>query len=485
MARGKYGVTPWGAWFIEVLNSYEMGARLDRGRTYANTGRVLSLTFDEGKAAAKVEGNYRPWYRVEIVFPGLKEKEKVYRMIEEDPVLLARIAAGELPGEFLAKLKAEGINLIPRRWRDMKRSCTCPDYGDPCKHMAALYYIIAREVDADPRTLFRLRGMDLEARFGGSVAVSLPAPFTVTAALPAARSAAPEPGAVPAAIPVLGEIPHCAELIISLLPPVPPFSDRDFALALSEFYHRAARFDLWEEAAAADDKGDAEHRFSRSRWTVLCPNPGPGAEPMLQEADVQGNKTAYTLIDAYSRFVNFSSDDGTDGYVFLFYLFKFLNLVCRACAFIPFVLLEKGILKIIWKPYDTLPQIAQVLDSLAGLERGMLPLPAGGNPGASGKKRGRKAAKAPEEETRVPASGRSVVDLLSSAFLGEWVKQNYFALRTSGGSREYRELLEVFFQGRGMETSSPVLRSLPGRGGGRKTGPRPAGLWTGRSRKDR
>jgi uncharacterized Zn finger protein/superfamily II DNA or RNA helicase len=478
MARSKYGVTPWGAWFIEVLNSYEMGSRLDRGRTYANTGRVLSLTIDEGKAIAKVEGNYRPYYRVEIDFPALKEQEKVYRMIEEDPILLSRIAAGELPEEFLVKLKAEGINLIPRRWKDMRRSCSCPDYGDPCKHMAALYYIIAREVDADPRVLFRIRGMDLEERFGRSVAVNLSAPFTVTAALPAVSQTSAgkkrnaETGWLPAGsageIPVLGEIPHCAELIISLLPPIPPFSDRDFALALAEFYHRAARFDLWEEASATDDKSDAEHRFSRSRWTVLCSNPGPGAEPMLQETDVQGKKTSYTLIDAYSRFVNFSSDDGTEDYIFLFYLFKFLNLVCRACAFIPFVLQEKEILKIIWKPYDTLPQIAQVLDALAGLERGMLFLPAGDKPVARSRKRGdtgeksdRNIKKTPGGETKVPASGRSVVDLLSSAFLGEWVKQNYFAFRTSGGSREYRELLEVFFQGRGMETDSPALRSLP------------------------
>jgi hypothetical protein len=259
---------------------------------------------------------------VEIDFPALKEREKVYRMIEEDPVLLSRIAAGELPEEFLLKLKAEGIDLIPRRWKEMKRSCSCPDYGDPCKHMAALYYIIAREVDADPGVLFRLRGMDLAARFGKSVALSLPAPFTITAS--------GRPAGGPAEPPVLDEIPHCAELITSLLPPEPPFSSRDFAFTLSEFYHRAAGRSPWEEAAVEED---TEHRFSRSRWAVLCPNPGPGAEPVLQQTDILGKKTKHALFDAYSRFVNFSSDDGTEDYVFLFHLFKFLNLLTRSCAF--------------------------------------------------------------------------------------------------------------------------------------------------------
>jgi hypothetical protein len=53
------------------------------------------------------------------------------------------------------------------------------------------------------------------------------------------------------------------------------------------------------------------------------------------------------------------------------------------------------------------------------------------------------------------------VDLLSSALLGEWVKRNYFAYQGSAGSREYRELLDVFFQGKSMGTASPALRSLP------------------------
>jgi superfamily II DNA or RNA helicase len=460
MAKSKYGVTPWGSWFIEVLDSYSMGARLGRGKTYANTGRVLSLEIDEGKAVARVEGNYRPFYRVEIDFPELKEREKVYRMIEKDPVLLARIAAGELPEEFLLKLKSEGINLIPRRWREMKRSCSCPDDGDPCKHMAALYYIIAREVDADPGVLFRLRGMDLAARFGRSVAVNLPAPFTVKPAAPEASAGKKDRGSIaglsektaetrPA--PALEAIPDCAELISSLLPPKPPFCDRDFAFTLAEFYHRTARSGPWEAASAAGEE-ELEHRFSRSRWSILCPNPGPGSEPILQETDILGKKTRHILFDAYSRFVNFSSDDGTEDYVFLFYLFKFLNLVTRSSAFIPFVLLEGGVLRIIWKPYDTLPQIAGFLDTLAGLERGMLPLNEEGDPGGGRKKAGK---------NEVRASGRSVVDLLSSALLGEWVKRNYFAYQGSAGSREYRELLDLFFQGKSMGTASPALRSLP------------------------
>ena len=459
--KGNYGVTPWGSWFIDVLDSYEMGARLDRGRTYANTGKVLSLEIEPGRAAAKVKGNYSPFYRVKITFPPLKEAEKVYKMIEGDPPLLARIAAGELPEIFLRKLIDKGINLIPRKWHDMERSCTCPDWGDPCKHMAALYYIIAREIDADPHVLFRLRGMDLAARFGKAAVHRISPPFAVALEKndkPAKKQAKPGEKSSTGGL-ELEEIPHCGELISALLPPSPPFSEKNFALVMAEFYHRCALHKAWESAKINEEnKAEIEHLFSRSRWTVICPDPKPGADAALQAEDINGKKKRYSLHEAFDCFVHFSSEDGTASYGFLFYLFKFLNLVCSAGAFIPYVLIqsdpaEKETLKIIWRPFETLPPVPDMLEALANYcpasgEFAMLPV----------KTKGQKA----RGQT---ASGRSVVDLLASAFLNELVRRRYLSFRGSlakyGTGDEYRELLNLFFQGIGTDVSSPARRSLP------------------------
>jgi len=426
----RYGVTPWGSWFIEVLDGYKMGARLDRGRTYANTGRVLSLSLNACCALAKVEGNYRPFYRVEILFPPLKEAEQVYQMIEEDPPLLARIAAGELPEAFLQKLRKKGINLIPRRWRDMQRSCNCPDYGDPCKHMAALYYIIAREIDADPHVLFRLRGMDLAVRFGQGAVFNIAPPFEIK------YGATGKPSQEPL---VLEEIPLCVELITAVLPSAPPFSDRDFAVVMAEFYHRCAHYRAWE-SDDAEEHSEKEHGFSRSTWTAICPNPAPGAMVYLDAEDINGKTTRYTLYEVFEHFVNFSSDDGTASYTFLFYLFKFLNLICSSGAFIPYVLKKDETLSIIWRPFETLPPVPDILKALASRECGIL----------TGKKR---------------LSERSVVDVLASAFLNEWVKRRFLTFDSSfnkyGSSEEYRELQNLFFRGEKIDVSSPARRSLP------------------------
>jgi SNF2 family DNA or RNA helicase/uncharacterized Zn finger protein len=467
MARQNYGVSPWGKWFIDVLDGYGMGARLDRGRSYANTGKVLSLDIRDGKAAAKVKGHYRPSYKVEIVFPPLAEKERVFALIEEDPSLLARIAAGELPEEFLRKLQREGIELIPRRWKDMKRSCNCPDWGDPCKHMAALYYVIAREIDADPHILFRLRGLELgelTKRFGASLSRELAPPFTVE---PAGEDS-PPPLETP---PEWAEIPHCTELILSLLPPEPAFSTRNFAVTLGEFYHHAARFIPWEDAesGAGEDAGEGERLFSRSRWTLECPDPRPGAAPVLLREGVTGDIERYTVWEAFTRFRLFSSDDGTENYTFLYYLFKFLGLICAAGAYIPYPVMEGAKLHVIWLAFDGIPAIRDAMDGLARRESRMLSWDRsweklGEKPP---KKRGRSArANAAKGSSAIPlvyASGRSVVNLIAQAVLNEWVKRNYFSQSRAKqqGDVRFRALLDLFFAGGKIDVSSPALRSLP------------------------
>jgi uncharacterized Zn finger protein/superfamily II DNA or RNA helicase len=430
MGTNDYGRSPWGRWFLEVLDSYSMGERLNRGRRYANGGKVLSLSIKDRRVIAKVRGSYRPSYTVIIDFPELKEKDRVLELIEEDPSLLARIAAGELPESFLQKLKRAGLNLIPARWDDMVRACSCPDYGDPCKHMAAIYYVLAREVDADPHLLFRLRGIDLSglsSRYGGTLDREIPAPFEIN---PAPRAAAH--AGEGRKIPEIPEIPRCGELICSLLPPSPSFSERDFAGVMGEFYRHAARF------VPRQDGGDEEHVWSRSRWAIECFRPRPGAQVFLIREDIRGEKTRQSPFEAFLRFRGFSSDDGTESYAFLFYLFKFLNLICAAGALSPAVYAAEGRLRVIWQCFGGLPQIGAALSAIAALGENMLALP----------KRGK---------TLRYADGPGAARLLASAFLGEWVKQGGFNPKGAAD----KELLGLFFRGEEMEVDTPARRSLP------------------------
>ena len=508
--KNLYSVTPWGRWFIDVLDSYKMGERLDRGRRYANSGKVLSLEINSGRVLAKVEGNSSPFYKVIISFPPLAHTEKVYKLIENDPPLMARIASGELPETFLKKLKKEGINLTPVRWQEMKRSCTCPDYGDPCKHMAALYYIIAREIDANPQVLFRLRGMDLAGRFGKAAVHRIAPPFTVTFAENNDDDDTLNPAKFPAQEPVeLEAIPYCGGLITSLLPSDPPFCARDFASVMAEFYHRCERNLAARSAESSADNsgiseneiiGQIEHDFSRSHWTAhaaLAANAvntaapaftdavGPGTEMILQAEDINGGKKRYTLYEAFNYFVNFSSDDGTASYNFLFYLFKFLNLICSSGAFIPYVYVSRDLnpesdeneetLKIIWRPFENLPQISSMLKHIASREftakaaRGMFTSANVFRITLSGRQTEKKQSLLKQSAGKKTVSAASAVDILASAFLNEWIRKSFLFFRDDfyrenyGKQQDddYKRLINMFFLGMFIDVSPPAKRSLP------------------------
>jgi len=505
--KNLYGVTPWGRWFVDVLDSYKMGERLDRGRRYANTGKVLSLEISEGRAAAKVEGKSSPFYKVVISFPPLEKAETVYKLIENDPPLMARIACGELPETFLHKLKDEGISLTPVRWREMKRSCTCPDYGDPCKHMAALYYIIAAEIDANPQVLFRLRGMDLARRFGKAAVYKIAPPFTVTfndtengklqAEASTEKNKIKEDSSLPETVD-FEPIPYSGELITSLLQSDPPFCGRNFAAVMAEFYHRCAgNFSAsgsseWESAFADSENiiEQSEHDFSRSVWSVHYPAgnfPEPGLEPVLQAQDINGEVKRYTLYEAFNYFVRFSQEYGTASYTFLFFLFKCLNLICSSGAFIPYVYVSgdlqssvpadddktenEEILKIIWRPFENLPQVAKMLKQI--VSSGYAQTAAGGMFAAVNVFRitlpGSRVSQHGQSKGKQTVSSQSAVDILCSAFLGEWVRKNFMLFREDFYREninkikniEYKSLLNMFFLGMFIDVSPPAKRSLP------------------------
>ncbi len=117
------------------------GGRLGRGRSYAGKGAVYELSVQGGAVSARVAGNYAPYYRVAIRFKPLPDKAvaAVGGAFAADPLSYARVAAGELPESLSEKLRASSVSLMPRRWSEIERSCSCPDTKDPCKYQAAVY----------------------------------------------------------------------------------------------------------------------------------------------------------------------------------------------------------------------------------------------------------------------------------------------------------------------------------------------------------
>ena len=160
----EIGRSWWSQRFLELLESFGLGSRLERGREYARTGQVVELDVEPGIALAKVQGSRFTPYRVRVRPPTFSEHQwrRAEKAIGARALTLAQLLAGEMPGDIEEVLASAKLALLPSSYDELRASCTCPDEANPCKHTAAAYYILAERFDADPFALFTMRGLTKE-----------------------------------------------------------------------------------------------------------------------------------------------------------------------------------------------------------------------------------------------------------------------------------------------------------------------------------
>jgi uncharacterized Zn finger protein len=158
--RGAIGEQWWSRRFIAVLESYGMSGRLQRGRSYARRGQVLEFALASGKVTARVQGSRPTPYQVSITVRPLTTPQwrEVESRLAGQALFRARLLAGEMPAEIEEVFASCGTPLFPESSRDLTMSCNCPDWGVPCKHLAAVCYVLAEAFDADPFAMLAWRG---------------------------------------------------------------------------------------------------------------------------------------------------------------------------------------------------------------------------------------------------------------------------------------------------------------------------------------
>ncbi len=160
-ARRTFGATWWGRAWTDAL---EHRARLDpnrlpRGRTYARANRASALVLSAGEITATVAGRRPSPYRVRVRIRTFddNEWEQVLAAVAAKAGHTAALLDGELDPGIVEDARAVGVELLPDAG-ELQPRCSCPDWADPCKHSAAVCYLVADELDADPFALFELRG---------------------------------------------------------------------------------------------------------------------------------------------------------------------------------------------------------------------------------------------------------------------------------------------------------------------------------------
>lgn len=199
----KVGATWWGQRWLEALErfGYAYSARLGRGRSYARQGRVHDLTVKDGVVAARVTGSRPTPYRVTLRLAPLADRvwNAAIKAMAARAVFAARLLAGEMPREIDEAFRASRASLFPEREKDLATACTCPDWANPCKHVAAVHYVLGEAFDRDPFLLFELRG-----RSRAAVLASLRG----LRSAPSEASPAGEPEEAPAGVTLKGIAPE-------------------------------------------------------------------------------------------------------------------------------------------------------------------------------------------------------------------------------------------------------------------------------------
>ena len=156
---------PRGAWWVkrwlQAVEEMKLGARAGRGRVYAETGQVVSLRVDGSHVEAAALGSRSDPYTIRIDFaplPSAADGDADGFANRLGTMPFARIFAGEMPTVVEELFSVEGMSPYPTLGRD-RFWCSCPDWSKPCKHIAAVLYLIGDALIRDPALLLRLRGV--------------------------------------------------------------------------------------------------------------------------------------------------------------------------------------------------------------------------------------------------------------------------------------------------------------------------------------
>jgi uncharacterized Zn finger protein len=179
MAKAEFGRNWWSQRFVSAIEQFTDAGRLSRGRSYARGNKVKSFEITGGEVTAQVRGSVNPYfgvykeplYATTIEFTPISEPQwnAAIAFIASKSGFLSKLMLNEIPENIEEPFATLGIHLLPQTRKELKTQCSCPDYSNPCKHIAGVYYLLGAELDRDPYLLFELRGMSRE-RFQAALA---------------------------------------------------------------------------------------------------------------------------------------------------------------------------------------------------------------------------------------------------------------------------------------------------------------------------
>jgi SNF2 family DNA or RNA helicase/uncharacterized Zn finger protein len=352
----KYGKTYWGAQFLNALENIDFSNRLPRGRRYASNGSVRNIKIDRNIIQAKVKGSRPRPYDINIFVPEFSENQKkqLLEAIQSHPAILATLLNRQLPAELLQIATDKGIQLFPKEWKDFKMSCSCPDWAVPCKHLAAVIYLIANEIDLNPFKVLELHGLDvvkdltskgLEIENNAIEKIESWNGFFGEKTLSGENAFSVEG---------LEEldftlIPKYEDKFLNLLSPSPPFFEKDFrSVMISHFKYISKNVDKYDFNIYNNrNRIDIQNCIKAS--IVFSPERKELFAVLAFENEIKRISVA-ELFSIFSEPESFKLSILSDSIKVLFYFYLFAKKLIGQGAIIPQLVVTGNYYRIVWLP---------------------------------------------------------------------------------------------------------------------------------------
>lgn len=160
--QGPGATSWWSRRWLAVFEAIGAGERLERGRAYAKGGQVRTLDIGLGEARAAVQGTRRTPYDTRIALRTIDQAAwlRIADALAARASYRSALHAGTIPEDIEAVFARAGVQLFPSLEDDVELTCTCDDWARPCRHAAAVSFLLGEALDRDPFLVFRLRGLD-------------------------------------------------------------------------------------------------------------------------------------------------------------------------------------------------------------------------------------------------------------------------------------------------------------------------------------
>lgn len=439
----QYGRTWWGEQWLKALDRIDFSNRLPRGRSYANKGLVASIKITGNTIAAKVRGSRPNPYNITVVVPPFFDKEKkiFIEKIKNDPLVVSQLLNRQLPKELLEIAAQNNVKVFPKSWQDIKLNCSCPDWAVPCKHLAAVIYVIANEIDQNPFLVFSLHSFDLVSELSAHKLklqeLEKEPIFSIHQCIASAKQAALKHPDAPDA-PDFSLVENLLPTLPLLFTANPLFYDGDFKPVIQNHYKRHAKYEQAYLSNLKNEPPVLPNDYRYYDYRIIAHESGElDFVAMNSDGDVfEIKKEPLLVLLAQTESKHLSNY--APSFVLLYRTFRFCNILAERGALLPRLFtVGNEQYRIQWIPALINASVKKVFDDLLlWYPADLLRISNPANKQQSGKK----------ESPLLPAKPDEAIALLCSFFTASSVQACYNnVLNNSKTSGRKVKVHELFF----------------------------------------